>query len=268
MNQEKIGRLIKTLRNEKDLTQSQLAEIIGVTDRAISKWENGRGTPDVSLLIPLSEALDVSVLELLNGEKVENENDVIIDLIKHQDKKMKVWKYLFVSVINVIMLFMIIVTTFGFVIPAFYENSNNKGITRIFSDSMKPTLNSNDGIVYNKVNIDKVKKDDIVVFYYMSEDGALLANGYVVHRVIEVKKDNNGNINLITQGDNNLEEDKQYVTSKNFVGVYKHKTSSLTSYFLEQNVQDYPIILIVYAFGIISVLCFDIIETKKYLNKK
>lgn len=267
MNQEKIGRFIKTLRMKKDMTQSDLANKIGVTDRAISKWENGRGSPDISLLIPLSEALNVSVLELLSGEKVEDENSVVINIIKHKNKKIKVWKILFSSLINIIMLFMVITSTFGFIIPAIYENSNNKGITRIISDSMKPTLNPNEYIVYNKINIDKVKKDDIVLFYYMNEED-ILVNGFVAHRVIEVKKDNNGNINLLTKGDNNIEEDKQYVTIKNFIGVYKHKTSKLTSFFLEQNIKDYIIFLIICTLGIISILCFDIIELKKYFNNK
>lgn len=268
MNQEKIGKLIKSLRLEKNMTQQELSEKIGVTDRAISKWENGRGMPEISLLIPLSDVLGISVLELLNGEKIENENNALIDIIKHQDKKMKIWKYLFMSVANIGLLFMMIITVFGFVIPLIYENSNNKGITRVLSESMNPTLKSNDGIVYNKVNIDKVKKDDIVVFYYMNDEGALLANGYLVHRVVYIMKDNKGNINLLTRGDNNLEDDKQYVTSKNFVGVYKHKTSKLTSLFLENKVLDCPIILIICSLGIINTLCLDIIQIKKYLNSK
>ena len=97
MNQEKIGKLIKSLRLEKNMTQQELAEKIGVTARAISKWVNGRGMPEISLLIPLSDVLGISVLELLNGEKIENENSALIDIIKHQDKKMKIWKYLFMS---------------------------------------------------------------------------------------------------------------------------------------------------------------------------
>ena len=68
------GMGIKTLREKKRLTQKQLAEVIGVSDKAVSKWETGRGLPDLSLLAPLSSALGVSVAELLSGEQITNRN--------------------------------------------------------------------------------------------------------------------------------------------------------------------------------------------------
>lgn len=67
------GDFIKKQRTEKNLTQKQLAEKLGVTDKAVSRWETGKGFPDVSLLIPLSEALEISVNEILLGEKIEEE---------------------------------------------------------------------------------------------------------------------------------------------------------------------------------------------------
>ena len=71
MNQEKIGKFIAELRKEKGLTQQELADKLGVTDRAISHWENGRRLPDYSLLKPISEVLNISVNELLSGEKIK-----------------------------------------------------------------------------------------------------------------------------------------------------------------------------------------------------
>ena len=65
---------IRHLREERGLTQSQLAEAIGVTDKAISKWETGRGLPDISLIEPLASALGVSVAELLTGDVRANAN--------------------------------------------------------------------------------------------------------------------------------------------------------------------------------------------------
>lgn len=65
---------IKTLRESKGLTQGQLAQLVGVTDKAVSKWETGRGLPDISLVEPLAQALDVSVAELLTGDIVRNAN--------------------------------------------------------------------------------------------------------------------------------------------------------------------------------------------------
>ena len=73
-NQYITGAMIKRLREEKKLTQSELADKIFVTDKAISKWETGRGYPDISLVEPLAKALDVSVIELLSGENVINTN--------------------------------------------------------------------------------------------------------------------------------------------------------------------------------------------------
>lgn len=68
------SKTIKTLRESKGLTQKQLGELICVSDKAVSKWENDRGLPDITLLEPLAKALGVSVAELLSGEPITNEN--------------------------------------------------------------------------------------------------------------------------------------------------------------------------------------------------
>ena len=75
MDADKIGSFIKELRTQKNMTQKELAEKINCTDKAISRWETGRGVPEVSILIPLSKALDVSVNELLMGERLMLESD-------------------------------------------------------------------------------------------------------------------------------------------------------------------------------------------------
>ncbi|MBO4467995.1 MAG: helix-turn-helix domain-containing protein [Clostridia bacterium] len=74
MNQYVTGAIIKRLREEKRLTQQQLAEKLSVTDKSVSKWETGRGYPDISLLKPLCDALGVSLIELMSGEDVVNTN--------------------------------------------------------------------------------------------------------------------------------------------------------------------------------------------------
>ena len=74
MNSYITGATIKNIREAKGMTQSDLAEILGVTAKAVSKWETGKGFPDISLLESLSAALDTSVIELLNGEQVVNKN--------------------------------------------------------------------------------------------------------------------------------------------------------------------------------------------------
>ncbi len=74
MDQIKIGRFIAERRKLKNLTQMQLAEKLGITDRAVSKWENGKGMPDSSLMLDLCAELDISVNELLCGEVIEMTN--------------------------------------------------------------------------------------------------------------------------------------------------------------------------------------------------
>ena len=74
MNQYVTGAMIKRLREEKGITQLQLAEKMNVSDKAISKWETGRGYPDITLIEPLAAALGVSVIELFAGQDVVNTN--------------------------------------------------------------------------------------------------------------------------------------------------------------------------------------------------
>ena len=74
MNQYVTGSVIKELREKKNMTQLQLAEKLGVSDKTVSKWETGNGYPDITLLEPVAGALEVSVLELLSGNTIQNAN--------------------------------------------------------------------------------------------------------------------------------------------------------------------------------------------------
>lgn len=74
MNTYITGAVIKKLREAKEMTQLQLAEAIGVSDKAVSKWETAKGLPDITLIEPLAKALGVSVMELISGDTVTNRN--------------------------------------------------------------------------------------------------------------------------------------------------------------------------------------------------
>ena len=74
MNSYVTGTTIKTLREARNMTQAALGERIGVSSKTVSKWETGKGLPDVSLLQPLAAALGISVIELMNGEHITNQN--------------------------------------------------------------------------------------------------------------------------------------------------------------------------------------------------
>ena len=74
MNNYVTGSAIRLLREKKGYTQKQLAERLMVSDKAVSKWESGRGLPDISLIEPLAKTLGISVAELLSGECIQNTN--------------------------------------------------------------------------------------------------------------------------------------------------------------------------------------------------
>ena len=75
MNQKKIGVFLKQLRNEKGITQEQLAEILGVSGRTVSRWETGTNLPDISILVEISEYYNVEMKEILDGERKSKNMD-------------------------------------------------------------------------------------------------------------------------------------------------------------------------------------------------
>lgn len=74
MNSYITGSTIKKIREERSMTQTILAELLGVSNKAVSKWETGKGLPDITLIEPLAKALSVSVLELMSGDMIINKN--------------------------------------------------------------------------------------------------------------------------------------------------------------------------------------------------
>lgn len=85
MNLNKIANFIKLKRKELGITQEELAEKLFVTEKAISRWETGRGTPDISLLLPLSKELNIDVSELLNGKENKKSDNSVEQLIKYNE---------------------------------------------------------------------------------------------------------------------------------------------------------------------------------------
>ena len=95
MDQQKIGKFIAEQRKAQSLTQAELAEKLNITDRAVSKWENGKAMPDSSIMLDLCSALQITVNELLCGEKIDMKNEnlkeeqLLLDLAKEIEKKNK-----------------------------------------------------------------------------------------------------------------------------------------------------------------------------------
>ena len=110
MDQIKIGKFIAERRKAQKLTQMQLAEKLGITDRAVSKWERGKALPDASLMLPLCEILQITVNDLLSGEEIYMENNkqkneqLLLDMAKEIEEKNKViwstmWAIMTVSIV-------------------------------------------------------------------------------------------------------------------------------------------------------------------------
>ena len=146
MDQIKIGKFIAEQRKKQDLTQMQLAETLGITDKAISKWERGISLPDTAIMLELCKILSISVNELLSGEKLNMENNnqkneqLLMTLAKELEKKNKIiwnsmWAIMIVSMIGLLgglfaaaffipegpwQLVAILLTCVLFLIPCFY----------------------------------------------------------------------------------------------------------------------------------------------------
>jgi transcriptional regulator with XRE-family HTH domain/DNA-directed RNA polymerase subunit RPC12/RpoP len=113
MDQIKIGKFIAECRKNANLTQMQLSEKLGITDKAISKWERGISMPDTSIMLELCDILGISVNELLSGEKIQMENNdkkneqLLLEMAKELEKKNKtiwtaMWAIMTVSIIGLL----------------------------------------------------------------------------------------------------------------------------------------------------------------------
>ena len=114
MNCEKIGKFIATSRKQKGLTQTELADRLNITDRAVSKWERGKGCPDISLLEDLSKILDVSIIELLKGEKTNKkqklEKEELIYSMNYAKESTKIKMYKILNNIIITLIFVVILS--------------------------------------------------------------------------------------------------------------------------------------------------------------
>lgn len=119
MNQGKIGKFISECRREKNFTQENLAELLGVSNRTISKWENGKCMPDYSILPILCEKLDITINEFFSGERLEEkqyqkklEENIILNMDALKKKLWKIIKMISFGIICFIVLFFIIIFVF------------------------------------------------------------------------------------------------------------------------------------------------------------
>ena len=120
----KIGSFISDMRKEKGLTQKQLAELVGVSDKAVSRWETGKGLPDTSIMPELCKALDININELLSGERLNADTysgkaeKLMVDLVKDvqnnkNDRKIEILGLILGCVLLLVGLFGIMVVGGG-----------------------------------------------------------------------------------------------------------------------------------------------------------
>lgn len=119
MNQERIGKFISQRRKDLKLKQKDLADKLHISEKTISKWECGKGLPDVSLMQPLCKELNISVNELLNGESDNKEEKAIVEYVKYEKKKSNK-KVAIITVIAILLITFILSTVI------YFFNSYNK----------------------------------------------------------------------------------------------------------------------------------------------
>ena len=196
MNQEKIGKFILELRKEKNMTQQELADKIGVTDRAISKWENGRGMPDLSLLKPLCKELEITINELISGEKIDKKDyqekleENIFNTIDYTDKKIKKTNKIFKFIITTILI-VIISLVIMFFIDVNKMKQNKPVIFSTWGYEYTPAINLHEDEIYLAIKEYLVNKGDNEIKHHKGEKTFASMRVYLIE---EKDKDKNYNI--------------------------------------------------------------------------
>ena len=243
MDLNKVGTFIANLRKEKDLTQANLGELLGVNDKTVSRWETGKNAPDISILNDLSEKLGISVKELLNGER-NLEKDINIEALKYYNNRGKK-RILISAIIAILIILLLSILFFSInkynqykVFKVYSSNSNlnlegivvlnphrniivlrnieysdyNEGTTdEISSKSYYVKLLSNDKIIKNEIyNFDKeMSLRDFLETYTLYVDESLKNSEDLIsleNLRLEIEYQNNDKFQDISFGLNLAEE--------------------------------------------------------------
>ena len=172
MNQEKVGKLIATLRKSKEMTQDELGEKLGISGKSVSKWERGLNAPDISLLKELSSILGISVVELLDGQITDeqsknkniesNKKEIENTLIKSIDMYQQNTKKVFIKTIVVIVVtFLVLIVSLSFL----YGMTNYNKIKMYTITNSSEELKIEGNIIFNPTKkyiiISQLKYNDI-----------------------------------------------------------------------------------------------------------
>ena len=185
MNQEKIGKFILELRREKNMTQQELADKIGVTDRAISKWENGRGMPDLSLMIPLCKELNITINELISGEKIEKKDyqskleENIVKTIDYTNRRIinkgKIFKIVVGTIITIILIIGLM-----FFVDVNRMNNNDPVIFSTWGFKYTPTVDFHEEEIISGVENYLLEKSESEPKQYKNEKSFVGIRTYLI----------------------------------------------------------------------------------------
>ncbi len=194
MNQEKIGKFIAKKRSDKKLTQEELAKRLGVSDKAISKWENGHCLPDVSLFKVLCKELGITVNELLNGEDSKKSEDGYIKYLEYNKKKNNL-KLLIVSIVSIVVFILLVLGVFFLnnygkttMYKLYGSNDNfeyqNGALTisgeKIVFSTGRLIITNNDIATNDILSVELLAKDEFLTSTNLLNGGTLIVedNGY------------------------------------------------------------------------------------------
>lgn len=205
MNALETGKFISSKRREKGLTQKELAEKLGVTDKAVSKWETGRGMPDVSVLEDLSKELEVSVSEILNGGEVEREllsetaDKIIVDTMKDSSKKVSRKRLMAIGAGVAASILIICVLIFSYLFSQTVAPDDLKTLDKNINNYLSFKYSDEKAQVLEVKN----EQDKLVVLYthkglnglYIYNESRIFPGRYNKNLIMEIMPQKNGEIN-------------------------------------------------------------------------
>lgn len=231
MNQEKIGKFILELRREKNMTQQELADKIDVTDRAISKWENGRGMPDLSLMIPLCKELDITINELISGEKIEKKDyqskleENILKTIDYTNRRIinkdKIFKILVGTIITIILMIGLM-----FFVDVNRMNNNNPVIFSTWGFKYAPPVDFHEEEIISGVENYLLEKSEREPKQYENE------KSFVGIRTYLIKENNNHQLYNVYAW---VLEEKYYLKNNE---IKQNSSSSIPYMFVVEHTND------------------------------
>ena len=283
MNYDNIGKFIATSRKKKGLTQKELANLLHITDRAVSKWERGKGCPDISLLEELSNILDVSIIELLKGKKINNKNNIekeeILYSINYVNTSIrnKINNVINIIIITLIGIIIILIIFNNIKINFLFNNKYYNNVTFVDSKNIFEQLENNLNIINKQsYKFQELKQIINIINKYIDEDKKLYQKEYYTYSDMKkiILRDNAYSINKIlnlsvnSRQNNNINwnNDIEYFTNsyyedehiiKNFINnSYKYNYS----YNYEESIGNKVKNLIHYKYYIYSLILEDIIN--------